>query len=192
MKDEPTCSIIAGPNGAGKTTFALKYLPKIANCDNFINTDEIAKGISPLNFEAGLIPASRMFFKILDQKIADKKDFAFETTLSGRTYLPMIKQWQAAGWKVVLLYLYIPSADFSNSRVKHRVMQGGHNVPEDAIRRRYPRSIHNLFEYADVCDVCYCLNNASPKIQLIFEQRQRIVTKISDQKIYQELKGVEI
>ncbi len=80
----PTCYIIAGPNGAGKTTFALNYLPKITGCRDFINVDEIAKGLSPLDFEAGLIQAGKIFLSLLEQKIAHKKDFAFETTLSGK------------------------------------------------------------------------------------------------------------
>ena len=99
MKTEkkPRCYVVAGPNGAGKTTFALKYLPLIASCHDFINADEIAKGLSPLNFEAGLLKASRIFLETLEQKISLRKDFAFETTLSGRSYLPRIAEWRKAG-----------------------------------------------------------------------------------------------
>ena len=125
-KKQPICYIVAGPNGAGKTTFALQYLPKIVSCNNFINADEIAKGVSPLNFEAGLLQASKIFLQSLNQKIENKETFAFETTLSGRSYLTQIPQWQQAGWKVVLIYLYIPSAEFSAFRVQQRFEQGGH------------------------------------------------------------------
>ena len=89
-KKQPRCYIVAGPNGAGKTTFALKYLPRIASCYDFINADEIAKGLSPLDYEAGLLKASKIFLETLNWKIANRNDFAFETTLSGRTYLPRI------------------------------------------------------------------------------------------------------
>ena len=99
----PVCYIVAGPNGAGKTTFALRYLPHIVSCRNFINADEIARGVSPLDFEAGLIQASKIFLQSLAQRVALRETFAFETTLSGRTYIPQIKKWQKDGWKVVLI-----------------------------------------------------------------------------------------
>ena len=89
-KRQPICYIIAGPKGAGKTTFALQYLPKIVSCNNFINADEIAKGVSPLNFEAGLLQASKIFLQALNKKLENKENFAFETTLSGRSYLTQI------------------------------------------------------------------------------------------------------
>ena len=95
----PICYIVAGPNGAGKTTFTLKYLPEIACCDNFINADEIARGISPLNVEAGLLSASKIFLQTLDQKLQQRKSFAFETTLSGRSYLTRIPVGRRRGGK---------------------------------------------------------------------------------------------
>ena len=86
---KPHCYVVAGPNGAGKTTFALEYLPRIVSCRDFINADEIAKGLSPLDYEAGLLRASKIFLETLNRKIEERNDFAFETTLSGRTYLPV-------------------------------------------------------------------------------------------------------
>ena len=104
---QPHCYVVAGPNGAGKTTFALKYLPRIVSCHDFINADEIAKGLSPLNYEAGLLRGSKIFLETLNRKITERNDFAFETTLSGRTYLPRIVEWRGSGWMVTLFYLYI-------------------------------------------------------------------------------------
>ena len=172
MKREkkPRCYVIAGPNGAGKTTFALKYLPLIASCYDFINADEIAKGLSPLNYEAGLLKAGKIFLDILKQKIRQRRDFAFETTLSGRTYLPRIVEWRKAGWFVTLFYLYIPNAEFSAQRVHERVSAGGHDIPPEDIVRRYPRSIRNLFAYADVCDKTMCFDNTGKQIIPIFEK----------------------
>ena len=95
---QPHCYVVAGPNGAGKTTFALKYLPRIVSCRDFINADEIAKGLSPLNYEAGLLRASKIFLETLNRKIEERNDFAYETTLSGRTYLPRIVEWRKSGW----------------------------------------------------------------------------------------------
>ena len=172
MKREkkPQCYVIAGPNGAGKTTFALKYLPLIASCYDFINADEIAKGLSPLNYEAGLLKAGKLFLEALEQKIAERKDFAFETTLSGRMYLPRIAEWRKAGWFVTLFYLYIPNAAFSAQRVRQRVLKGGHDIPSEDIVRRYPRSIRNLFAYADVCDKTMCFDNTGNQFVSIFEK----------------------
>ena len=169
--NHPRCYVVAGPNGAGKTTFALKYLPLIASCRDFVNADEIAKGLSPLDYNAGLLKAGKIFLDILKQKIAQRSDFAFETTLSGRAYLPQIAEWRKSGWRVVLFYLYIPNAKFSAMRVRQRVLQGGHDIPSEDIARRYPRSIQNLFDYAEVCDHTLCLDNTGDRIVPIFEKR---------------------
>lgn len=188
----PTCYIIAGPNGAGKTTFALQYLPKIVDCQNFINADEIARGISPLNIEGGLLQASKIFLQTLSRKLKSHETFAFETTLSGRSYLPQIQQWQRDGWRVVLIYLFIPSAEFSANRVIMRVKQGGHNIPAEAIIRRYPRSIRNLFLYAEVCDKTLCFNNEKGEIQPVFEKLKASPAEIFDESIYKQiLKGFQ-
>ena len=190
MKREkrPQCYVIAGPNGAGKTTFALKYLPLIASCYDFINADEIAKGLSPLNYEAGLLKAGKLFLEALEQKIAERKDFAFETTLSGRMYLPRIAEWRKAGWFVTLFYLYIPNAEFSAHRVHERVLEGGHDIPPDDIVRRYPRSIRNLFAYADVCDDTICFDNTGNKIITIFEKHFGQSLIIKDKERFSNIK----
>jgi len=182
MKDkkQPQCYIVAGPNGAGKTTFALTYLPTIVSCLDFINADEIAKGLSPLDFEAGLLRAGRLFMESLVQHIKARKDFAFETTLSGRAYLSRIKEWRLSGWKVFLFYLFIPNVDFSVMRVRQRVLQGGHDIPADDIYRRYPRSIRNLFDYAEICDYTFCFDNTGNQTIPIFEKSMGCPVEIKD------------
>ena len=187
MQKSPTCYIIAGPNGAGKTTFAMKYLPKIAGCLNFINADEIARGLSPLNVEAVQLQASKIFLNAIEDKIRLRENFAFETTLSGKAYLQKIKQWKNDGWRVELFYLYLPNAEFSAKRVEYRVKQGGHNISSDAIERRYPRSVANLFEYADVCDVTHCVDNSQREISLIFDVDANGVNIYNDT-IYKQMK----
>lgn len=187
MQTSPTCYIIAGPNGAGKTTFAMKYLPQIAGCLNFINADEIARGLSPLDMEAVQLQASKIFLHAMEEKIAARQDFAFETTLSGKTYLPKIRQWKRENWRVELFYLYLPSADFSAKRVEYRVRQGGHDIPADAIERRYPRSIANLFEYAKVCDMTHCVDNSKREIALIFDVDKNGIN-VYNNTVYQHMK----
>jgi predicted ABC-type ATPase len=168
----PTCWIIAGPNGAGKTTFALEFLPSVANCQYFINADLIAAGLSPLAPEKELLNASRLFLAEIQNRINRKQSFAFETTLSGRTYLKLIKQLQQDGWQVELIYLALPNTEVSRLRVAERVSHGGHNVPLSDIKRRFPRSLSNLLnEYSSLVDFCQCYFNADEEPILIFEQR---------------------
>ena len=186
---KPHCYIVAGPNGAGKTTFALKYLPRISDCHDFINADEIAKGLSPLDYSAGLLRASKIFLETLNCKIADRNDFAFETTLSGRTYLPRIADWRRSGWNVILFYLYIPDAEFSAERVRHRVLEGGHDIPPEDIVRRYPRSIRNLFDYAEVCDHTICFDNTGDRIGPIFEKRFGQPIEVMDNERFTKILG---
>lgn len=175
----PTCWIIAGPNGAGKTTFAMDFLPHIAKCTHFINADSIAAGLSPLAPEKELITASKLFLKEIKNSIAARKDFAFETTLSGRNYLKLIKQLQGDGWRVELVYLALPDVDASKSRVAERVNHGGHNIPAKDIERRFPRTLYNLlYHFSDLVDKCQCFLNTDSVPKIIFIQQGKSRTII--------------
>jgi len=191
---QPTCYIIAGPNGAGKTTFALRYLPDAEACRNFVNADMIAAGLSPLAPDRENIAASRLFLKEIRTFITKRESFSFETTLSGRTYLRLIRNLQADGWQVILFYLWLPSVNFSMERVAERVRHGGHHIPEADIRRRFPRSLSNLMrEYVPVCDSVICLNNTAIP-SLIFRRDQdgmEILDETRYQKMLQEIEHAE-
>lgn len=166
-----TCWIIAGPNGAGKTTFALEYLPSVAGCRRFVNADLIAAGLSPLAPEQHLLAASRLFLHEIDDCIAARRDFAFETTLAGRGYLKLIDRLQSEGWRVELIYLALPSAEMSRLRVAERVAHGGHNIPEADIARRFPRSLYNLLHiFAPKADKTRCFMNSGDTPELVFQQ----------------------
>ena len=183
----PTCWIIAGPNGAGKTTFALEYLPTVANCRNFINADLIAAGLSPLTPQTALIAASRLFLKEIENRIHNRQDFAFETTLSGRSYLKLIRRLQSDGWHVELIYLALPSAEMSRLRVAERVAHGGHNIPLSAIQRRFPRSLHNLLNvFGHIVDRAQCFMNDGNSPQIIFIQ-QREIREILNPELFNQL-----
>jgi predicted ABC-type ATPase len=167
----PVCRIIAGPNGAGKTTFALEYLPRVAPGTAFVNADLIAAGLSPLAPEQRLVAASRLFLNEIRQHAAGRRDFAFETTLAGRTHLRLIRDLRSAGWRVELIYLALPDVELSRLRIAERVAHGGHSIPEDDIARRFPRSLRNLFEvYAKTVDHVQCLLNSGPQPRLVFVQ----------------------
>lgn len=171
-RSTPICWIIAGPNGAGKTTFALQYLPTVANCRNFVNADLIAAGLSPLSPETKLLTASRLFYREIENRIQARQDFAFETTLSGRSYLKLIKRLRAAGWWVELIYLALPNVEISRLRVAERVVHGGHNIPLQDIERRFPQSLRNLLiEFSVAADRTQCFMNDGESPQLIFLQQ---------------------
>lgn len=133
----PKIIIIAGPNGAGKTTFAREFLPQEAGCPVFINADLIAAGLSPFAPERAAIQAGRLTLEAIAQHVARRESFAFETTLSGKAYARQIPQWRQFGYRVELFFLSLPSAETAVQRVAERVRQGGHDIPEATIRRRF-------------------------------------------------------
>jgi len=137
--------IIAGPNGAGKTTFAKKFLPSEAQTLTFINADLIAAGFAPFNPESASVKAGRLMLAEIDECVSLGKSFAFETTLSGLSYLRKIAAWQAQGYKVKLWFLSLPTDNIAVERVRERVMQGGHYIPEDVIRRRFKAGLDNFY-----------------------------------------------
>ncbi|HAA44299.1 MAG TPA: hypothetical protein DCE28_02185 [Halomonas sp.] len=168
----PTCWIVAGPNGAGKTTFALHYLPQVAHCSRFINADLIAAGLSPLAPERELLTASRIFLRAVKQATKERNDFAFETTLSGRGYMRLVRQLLSEGWRVELVYLALPSVEMSRLRVAERVLHGGHDIPLTDILRRFPRSLHNLLmSYSPCVTRARCFMNDGDMPELVFEQQ---------------------
>jgi predicted ABC-type ATPase len=136
--------IIAGPNGAGKTTFAKIYLPKEAGFPDFVNADLIAAGLSPFAADDVALEAANIMLTQIHGKVSRRKSFMFETTLAARTYASYIPTWRNLGYHVKLIFLSLPSADLAVARVRMRVLQGGHNVPEDVIRRRFELGRRNF------------------------------------------------
>jgi predicted ABC-type ATPase len=136
--------IIAGPNGAGKTTFALEFLPNEAGCPVFVNADLIAAGVSPFQPDTVAFRAGRLMLQEIERHADAGRSFAFETTLSGLTYVRMIERWRAAGYIVKLIFLSLGSPEEAIARVAMRVLQGGHNVPTGTIRRRFSAGVHNF------------------------------------------------
>ena len=159
--------IIAGPNGAGKTTFARDFLPAEAQTLRFINADLIAAGLAPFNPETASFKAGRLMLEEIDECVDAGHSFAFETTLSGLAYLKKIAVWQHLGYQVKLWFLSLPNEDIAVSRVALRVSQGGHNIPEDVIRRRFKAGLANFHErYSKVVDswAFYDSSGMNPKI----------------------------
>lgn len=184
MKEIPQCHIVAGPNGAGKTTFAMEYLMNETDCRTFINADMIAQGLSPLNPAAAQIAAGKLFLEQLNRHLHNRENFCFETTLSGVAYLPRIQQWKRDGWRVILHYLWIPDAEFSSMRVQERVAQGGHDIPPEAILRRYSKSLRNLFRYLPACDEVMCYDNSDLNHPLVFSIAEGVLA-ITNETLYE-------
>ena len=160
--------IIAGPNGAGKTTLSYTILPEIFDVDEFINADEIAKGLSPLNPGKANIRAGRLMLSRIRELMEEGNSFAFETTLSTKSYASLIKQAQALGYSVTLLFLALDSIELAKSRVQARVAEGGHDIPEDVIERRFEKCLANFFDiYSSIVDRWVLANNSQVKFQYI-------------------------
>jgi len=160
--------IIAGCNGAGKTTASFTVLPEMLNCREFVNADEIAKGLSPFNVEGVAIQAGRLMIKRMIQLLKDGDTFAFETTLSTRSYVKLIKQAQRRGYFVTLLFFSLATPEQAVKRVAKRVSQGGHDIPYDVILRRYDAGLRNLFKlYIPVCDYWALYDNSDVPAQKI-------------------------
>ena len=182
----PKLYIIAGPNGAGKTTFAKEFLPNYAKCSNFVNADLIAMGISPFSPEAANIKAGRLLLKEIDQFISNKDDFAFETTLAGKTYINLIKEAKSKGYSVHILFLWIPSLQLAKERIKQRVKQGGHHVPDEDIKRRLERSLKNFFDlYMSLADSWEIFDNSAAKPAPIVKFNEKGL-QVIDKELYQQ------
>jgi predicted ABC-type ATPase len=188
----PNLYVISGCNGAGKTTASYTVLPEILDCEEFINADEIARGLSPFNPDKAAIEAGRIMLSKIDEFINKKVDFAFETTLSSKSYLHTIKEANAHGYEVTLLFFWLDSVELAIERVKTRVAEGGHDIPEKVIRRRYYAGIKNLFDlYMPVCDYWMIANNSSPNLELIAEGNYETVTKIENNRIFEQMKKLK-
>lgn len=138
--------ILAGPNGAGKTTFARTFLPEEAQCPRFINADLIAAGLSPIAPKTAELKAGRLMLEEIADCVRRGESFAFETTLAGLGYKARIRQWRDQGYHVSLYFLCLPNAETAMARVAERVRQGGHDIPEAVIRRRFTAGLRNLEE----------------------------------------------
>ncbi len=184
----PAIYIIAGPNGAGKTTAAYSLLPYVFNTVEFVNADEIARGLSPFNFEGVTFQAGRIMIERLSKLLNENKSFAFETTLSGLTYLKFIKKAKLAGYEIVLFFIWLESSQLAKSRVAERVRKGGHNIPNEIIVRRYTKGIKNLSKYVPEAKDWYIYDNSGSGYVLIASSIDK-VEEIFNFETFQKIQG---
>ncbi len=163
--------IVAGPNGAGKTTFALTYLRVKARGLPFLNADLIAAGLAPLGSRHSDVLAGRLMLEEIDRLVAEGRSFAFETTLAGRGYLRRIEQWRRMGYRVTVLFLSLPSPELAIERVRQRVAQGGHSLPDDVVRRRFDAGLENLRNVYSARVDDWVLFDNSGRVPVVIDRR---------------------
>ncbi len=162
--------IIAGPYGAGKTTFAEEFLPREAECPTFVNADLIAAVLAPFEPERAAFRAGRLMLEEIYNHVCRGENFALETTLSGRSYAGLIPDWQAKGYTVKLFFLRLASAELAIARVRQRVREGGHDIAEPVIRRRFASGLRNFSNlYKPIVDEWALYDNSGSEPRLIDE-----------------------
>lgn len=188
----PNLYIISGCNGAGKTTASYTILPEMLDCKEFVNADEIARGISPFKPESVSIQAGKIMIERIDNLMSNGTDFAIETTLATRIYAKIIKYAQERGYRVTLLFFWLSMPNLAVERVKMRVASGGHNIEEKTIRRRYDIGIKNLFSlYIPLCEYWMIINNSTIPQELIAEGGKNMEPKIYNKPTYNKLINYE-
>lgn len=182
--------VIAGPNGAGKTTFAKKFLPQYAKCQNFINADLIAQGLAPFAPNSAAIQAGKLVLAQFHDFSKRGITFAFETTLSGKTYRTLLTGLKKSGYNVHMFFLWIPTPALSISRIQDRVAEGGHDIPKQDARRRFTRSIDNFFNlYMPLADSWVLFNNAAATPELVAKwEKGDGGTTVQNEKLFAEIR----
>ena len=190
----PKLYIIAGCNGAGKTTASFTVLPEVLNCREFVNADEIARGLSPFNPESVSIQAGKLMLQRVDELLTDGVDFAFETTLATRSYTDLVKKAQKKGYIVSLLFFWLPTPEQAVQRVAKRVSEGGHSIETNTIKRRYARGLHNLVNlFIPICDswIIYDNSSSDATIRIIASGTRNTITKVIDPLAFEKIKSYE-
>ena len=187
----PRLYIISGCNGAGKTTASYSLLPEMLDCKEFVNSDEFAKGLSPFDPSKASIQASRYMIMKIRYLLRKQKDFAIETTLATRTLLKTVRMAQSAGYTVTVLYFWLNSPELAVERVRARVEAGGHNIPEDTIRRRYNIGIYYFFNlYAPICERWILADNSQIPFRVVAEGSKNEIINIKDEETYSKILAI--
>lgn len=186
----PSIFVIGGCNGSGKTTVALNILPNLLGIFEYVNADAIALGLSPLQPETMAIQAGRLMLTRLKYLADSRANFAFETTLAARTFVPFLKECQGKNYTINLIYFWLLSPELAIERVARRVASGGHFIPEDTIVRRYERGRKNLFRlYMPLCNSWIIYDNSKPILNLVAERGADPQPIIYNRETWQQIVG---
>ncbi|MBK7227309.1 MAG: zeta toxin family protein [Ignavibacteriales bacterium] len=187
----PKIYIISGCNGAGKSTSAYTILPEILNCNEFVNADNIAAGISPFSPDSVAFEAGRIMLQRIDQLVFQGVDLAIETTLSSKSYFFKIQNWQKQGYEIVLIYIWLNSPELALERIADRVNKGGHSIPKETVIRRYYRGINNLFDlFIPVCDYWLIIDNSGGTPKMIAEGNKDVESEVFNKQIWLTIKDL--
>jgi predicted ABC-type ATPase len=188
MPETKTIYIIGGCNGAGKTTASFTILPEIIDCKEFVNADEIARGLSPFQPEAASFEAGRIMLHRIEDLVRQNKTFAYETTLASKIYQKRLLEAKSKGYSVVLFYFWLQNVELAKERVRIRVDEGGHNIDPATIERRYYRSISNLFNvYLPLSNAAMILDNSTGVPELLAEKRGNTALSVENLDGFHEL-----
>lgn len=184
--------MIAGPNGAGKTTMVSRFIAHSPLFYEFLNADEIAKGLAPLHPESVALAASKLMIRRLLELLEKKKNFAFETTASGTNYIKHLKDAKLRGFEIYLMFLWLPSPEQATQRVAERVRQGGHFIPEDTIRRRYFSGIKNILKYyLPLADKALIVDNSEEQSKrIVLRKSMNSQIKIEDENTWKKIQEI--
>lgn len=182
--------IVSGCNGAGKTTASYTVLPEILECREFVNADEIARGLSPFNAEGVAIEAGRLMLQRIEELLKEDVTFAIETTLATRSYVNLVMRAQKQGYRVNLLYFWLSSPELAMRRVAERVSKGGHDIPEEIIRRRYTAGINNLFKlFMPVVDYWAIFDNSATPRRIVATGGRKSETAMMEEELLRTIKA---
>jgi len=191
--NKPNLYIIAGPNGAGKTTFAREFLPVYAACHEFVNADLIAEGLSPFQPERVAIQAGKIMLEQIHALGNRGVDFAFETTLSGRTYVKLIQDLKKRGYQIHLCFLWLHNIKLALDRIAVRVQKGGHHVPEAVVLRRFGKGLYNLFNiYRPLLDFWILVDNSGAIPDIISFEKSGVLTVVNEGTFSKITKGLHV
>lgn len=190
--NHPHLVVLGGPNGAGKTTASGFVLRDTLAVDEFVNADAIAQGLSGFAPEGAAMAAGRLMLERLDTLVGRRADFAFETTLASRSFRPWIEARQRDGYTFHLVFFWVPSAEFAIERVMARVRKGGHSVPDEVVRRRYRRGIHNFFRlYRPIAETWRCYDSSSPSPQLVASGGRALDDAVLDSNCWRQIRQTQ-
>lgn len=182
--------IVSGCNGAGKTTASYTVLPEILECREFVNADEIARGLSPFNAEGVAIEAGRLMLQRIEELLKEDVTFAIETTLASRLYVNLVKWAQRQGYRVSLLYFWLSSPELAMRRVAERVSKGGHDISEEIIRRRYTAGINNLFKlFMPAVDYWAIFDNSATPRRIVATGGRKSETVTMEEELLRTIKA---